>query len=259
MTVAAVSMVKDEADLIGAAVRHMIDQVDLVIVADNGSTDGTRDELSDLARAYPGWLEVVDEPRAAYLQAETMNRLAERAAGADWIVPFDADERWEAVSSCCVSSLLDGLPEAVQIVAAETYDVVPAPGAEPWGGPLLHRPGSLWELPGHGKVAYRPGSGRRLVQGSHAVEGLATPSPDGSLRVLHLPFRSLEQARRKLRNGKAAVEAAGEALPPSSAWHWREWGALDDEALAAWWADWTRPEGLEPVPWRGPREQEAMP
>jgi hypothetical protein len=42
MTVVAVSMVRDEEDIVGATVAHMRSQVDHVIVADNLSTDRTR-------------------------------------------------------------------------------------------------------------------------------------------------------------------------------------------------------------------------
>ena len=250
MTVAAVSMVKDEADVVVWTVIPMLASVDLVVVADNGSTDGTRDILSDLARRYPGQLVVVDEPRFAYLQAETMNRLAERVRDAAWIVPFDADELWQAPGSCCIADALRALPPAVQAVSAAVVDLVPPPGgadpSDPFGPPRLHRPGSLWEQPGNSKVAWRPGPGRVLSQGSHRVEGLMTPEPDGTLRVLHLPYRSLAQAARKVRAGRAALDAAG--LPPGSGQHWRDLASLDDDGLAAWWARWTDPVGLEPVP-----------
>lgn len=42
MTTIAVTMVKNEQDIVGPIVEHMISQVDHVIVADNLSTDNTR-------------------------------------------------------------------------------------------------------------------------------------------------------------------------------------------------------------------------
>ena len=48
MTTAAVTMVRDEADIIETTVRHMLTQVDVVIVADNRSVDGTREIVEQL-------------------------------------------------------------------------------------------------------------------------------------------------------------------------------------------------------------------
>jgi glycosyltransferase involved in cell wall biosynthesis len=90
-------MVRDEADIIEGTLRHMADEVDHLIVADNLSSDGTRDILDTLAKDLP--LTVVDDPDPGYTQSAKMSALAERAAveqRASWIVPFDAedDPRW---------------------------------------------------------------------------------------------------------------------------------------------------------------------
>ena len=53
MITAAVTMVRDEADIIETTVRHMLTQVDVVIVADNRSVDGTREILDSLPGALP--------------------------------------------------------------------------------------------------------------------------------------------------------------------------------------------------------------
>src|SRR4051812_46619587 len=89
-------MVKDEADVIEGTIRHMADEVDQLLVADNGSTDGTRDILVKLALELQ--FTVVDDPDPGYEQSRKMSALAELAAshGATWIVPFDADELWLA-------------------------------------------------------------------------------------------------------------------------------------------------------------------
>lgn len=87
-----VAVVKDEADIIEPTIRHMATQVDGIIVADNRSTDGTRQILDRLAGELP--VTVVDDPEVGYYQSRKttdMLHLA-RAAGAEWCVPFDADE-----------------------------------------------------------------------------------------------------------------------------------------------------------------------
>jgi hypothetical protein len=72
MTVVGVSMVRDEADIIEATVRHMLANVDHVLVADNGSVDETRGILRALAAEHPGRLVVVDDDEPAYMQSDKM-------------------------------------------------------------------------------------------------------------------------------------------------------------------------------------------
>src|SRR5690242_16616279 len=89
-TTFAVAMVKDEADIVADTVEATLREVDAMIVADNGSTDGTREILADLP------VTVIDDPDPAYYQSVKMTELAAQAAdaGADWVLPIDADERW---------------------------------------------------------------------------------------------------------------------------------------------------------------------
>src|ERR1039458_7999838 len=90
-------MVKDEADVIEGAIRHMADEGGTgIIVANNGSTDVTREILEELD--LPCELLLVDAPEIAYYQSRKMTRLAEQAAeqGAEWVIPFDADDVWTA-------------------------------------------------------------------------------------------------------------------------------------------------------------------
>ena len=67
----------------------------VALVADNGSTDGTRDVLA--AYQKTGRLAWVPEADPGYHQNAWMTRLAHRARaehGADWLVFADADEFW---------------------------------------------------------------------------------------------------------------------------------------------------------------------
>jgi SAM-dependent methyltransferase len=87
-------MVKNEADIIEASVRHNLHFLDALVVLENASVDGTRDILMELVReGLP--LAVVDDPEAAYAQARKMTDLlatVTRVFRPDWVAPLDADE-----------------------------------------------------------------------------------------------------------------------------------------------------------------------
>ena len=254
------SMMHDELDVAPWVIEHMLFECDRLIVADNASRDGTRELLDMLALSSGGRLSVVDEPGLAFNQAASMNRLADMAAaeGAAWIVPFDADEWWTAEwpdrkgrwTPVPIAAALRAMPAGDWQTTTRTIDLVPQPDDDPaQPNPFLrarhHRPGSLWSAPGARKTAFRPASGRRLVQGNHRLED-APWAPVGPLRIRHLPYRSLGQARRKLRHGRTAILAAN--LPTTSGTHWQQLGAMSDADLEGWWYGWTDPVGLEPAP-----------
>lgn len=94
MRLVAVSIVKNEADIIEAFVRHTLAWVDHHLVFDHDSTDGTREILGALqAEGLPLTLFRDDAP--GHLQQARSNhltRLAARQHGAGWILPLDADE-----------------------------------------------------------------------------------------------------------------------------------------------------------------------
>src|SRR6266478_8045115 len=81
-------MMRDEEDICYWTVKHMLTQVDKVIVIDNASVDSTGTILRDLG------VEVLDDLNTAYYQSQKMTYLAHKAKeqGFDWVVPFDADE-----------------------------------------------------------------------------------------------------------------------------------------------------------------------
>ncbi len=228
MTVVAVSMVKDEADIVAATVAHMCGQVDAVIVADNNSTDGTRDILDGLP------VTVVDDPDPAYYQSRKMTALAERARvefDATWVIPFDADEWWYSPHGR-IADVLE--QHSSHIATAALYDHV-ATGADADLDDPVGRIG--WRrrkaapLP---KIAARCAPDLVIAQGNHdATYDVPADRIDGLLVVRHFPYRSPEQMARKARNGAEAYAATD--LPEDAGAHWRAYHQLmvahGDEAI----------------------------
>jgi hypothetical protein len=222
MTVFGVSMVRDELDVIEGTLRHLADEaVDHLIVADNGSTDGTRELLDDLSHELP--LTVVDDHEVGYYQSEKMSRLAAMAgdAGATWVVPFDADEVWVYRGDRLAAEL--GLLEA-DIVWADLYHHFPSAvdpaGKDPFRTIVWRQPRPA-PLP---KVAFRYREGAVVHQGNHGVTLPGSNTAVPGLEVRHFPYRSVEQFVRKARNGAAAYAATD--LPESAGAHWRGYGRI---------------------------------
>lgn len=244
--VVGVAMVKDEIDVIGPVLRHMVAQgCDALIVADNLSTDGTRDLLCDLAHDLP--LCVEDDPVVAYTQSLKMTRLAHEAGsvGADWVVPFDADE---VIYSPDGRTLVDVLADAhADIVSIVGMDHVVTPLDDDGDPNPLTRIGwrrtTPQSLP---KVAFRYVDRIAVHMGNHDVSGLSTRQ--GGLELRHFQYRSLAQMTRKLRQGKVAYDASD--IHPMHGTHWREGGLLSDVELAERWEALLREDGLvfDPAP-----------
>lgn len=226
MTAVGVTMVKNEIDVIVGVVRHMCHHLDKLMILDNGSTDGTRELLSNLAASPQTPIVIIDDHNPAYYQATKMTRLAERAAadGAIWIVPFDADELWSCTCHSRIADALARLDNDVTVVEASLYNhfatALDPGGNDPfvtmqWMNP---RPA---DLP---KVAFRWQSGAQIHQGNH---GVTLPVPGRTVRPLivdHFPYRSADQFIRKAVQGAAAYAATD--LPESIGTHWREYGRL---------------------------------
>lgn len=146
----AVAMVRDEADVIERSVRHLADQgIPHIVVVDNGSKDATPDILRRLAGEIPG-LVVGADREPAYVQSAKMTRLADlaSAAGATWVVPFDADELWFGAEG----TLAEALAAAdAPVLRAVMHNAFPAADGS---GPLLDTTAHF-----NVKVAFRPRSG----------------------------------------------------------------------------------------------------
>lgn len=257
-------MMRDEQDVAAAVLQHLASQgVDGILVADNGSMDGTRSELDRAASGLSISVVVVDDDEPAYYQSRKMSALAGHAAslGADWVIPFDADELWSSTGRLRLADVLRSMPATVTTVEADLFNHF-ATAKDPTGpNPFLSM---QWKHPDRGrlpKVAARYQPGLVVHQGNH---GATHPAPGeivaGAVEVRHFPYRSFDHFARKARNGLEAYRATD--LPDSEGAHWRQYGLLLEEhgepALREVWEQWfwffdPAAAGLEhdPAPWCG--------
>lgn len=235
MTVVAVMMVRDEEDIVGTTVRHLLEHVDAVVVADNLSTDSTPEILDDLVIEVGHRLLVKPDPDPAYRQSAKMSALAEiahRVYGAQWIVPVDADEIWYSPFAHRMADVLADVPARWHVVPANLFDHV-ATGIDDADlvdpvRRLQWRRRAPAPLP---KVACRWRPDLVVEQGNHGAhyDEFEPARFDPVLVVRHFPYRSPEQFLRKVRNGAAAYRAAGDSAAPNHGTHWRQWGDILDQ------------------------------
>lgn len=228
--IVAVTMVKDEADVIETTVRHMCSQVDHVIVADNLSTDGTSDILATLP------CEVMEDAEPGYFQSQKMTALATYARkryNATWVVPFDADEIWQTVTpGRTVGEVL--MRSSATVAPAWIYDHVRTDGDAEGLPPQLAMAYRRKDRPALHKVACRTAEDLVIEMGNHQATYTSrftgAPTEFGLIEVRHFPIRSVAQYRRKARQGAAALALTD--LGEGTGTHWRHWNRLSDEQLA---------------------------
>ncbi len=230
-------LVKDEADIIEPVLRHLLTQVDHVIVADNGSTDGTF-EILNAMRHEPG-VELRADPELGYWQSRKTSALAYDAyvAGFDWVVPCDADEVWYAHERR-LGDMLDGMPPDIQIVTAELYNHLPTlEDDETITNPLERIGWRQRERAPLPKVAARTSTDLVIEAGNHGARYKYGPGFRGAGALIrHYSWRTEAQYLRKIRNGERAYAAT--TLPEGTGAHWRAWEGKPDEAIVDHFNRW---------------------
>lgn len=241
--IAAVMLVKDESDMVGWTLLHLLEQgVDRIYVADNGSTDGTAELLASFAAGWPGQVTVGHDPDPGYWQSEKTTALAVKAwqDGSRWVIPCDADEIWTASDGRPVADVLRGLPPDVLLVHAEIRNHVPTSADDHAdASPLRRMPMRLAEVAPLGKVACRAAGDLTIEQGNHGArydDAPHTMTVRGLLAVHHYSWRSADQYLRKIRNGEAAYAATD--LPDEVGAHWRMFAGASDDAIRDHFRRW---------------------
>ena len=225
MKVVLTLLVRDEADVVEACLRHHVALgVDHVVATDHRSLDGTAEILERFAGE--GSLTLLRERGETLEQAAWVTRMARLAAtehGADWVLNVDADELWWPRTGS-LRDVLAAVPPRFGAVRGVWRHFVPRPGeGDPFERMVVRRRAST-DLadPFHAqiKVAHRGAADVVVSKGNHDAEGtgLRLIREWFPFEVLHFPIRSRGQLERKYR---ITAEAEGRRDDPRVARHVR--------------------------------------
>lgn len=227
--VCAVLLVKDEADIIGQTVRHLLGQLDHVVVVDNLSTDATAEIAAELGA------EVARDPEPAFFQDTKMTAWAQemRNRGFEWMIPCDADEFWYSYDGATLATRLGSLDPEVDVAVAAIFDHVPTridpDDVDPFRRIAWHRRtvSPIWGV----KVACRLHDGLSIGYGNHSAFLNGGPAKERvALAIRHYPYRTADQYVCKLKNLYRATELTDYPWL-SSIGHWRRAAGLSDSQL----------------------------
>jgi Glycosyl transferase family 2 len=232
--------VRDEADIIEDNLRfHLAQGVDFFVIVDTGSVDGT---LEILERYEEGGLVRLERTVGGIhdMKAggeEGITRIAAEM-GADWIVHNDADEFWWPAAGN-LKQTFEAIPEEFGMVLAPRTEFVMRPGEGPFVDRMTvrearfrrpaksaHRPSDRIRLRGPHPVEIWAGEPYRGLVGKPVLRTQAEHREDDPLElviaptfpvgVLHFPFRTFEQYRRRAEiardNGQLERNEAGRAV-----------------------------------------------
>jgi len=221
-------MVRNEVDIVRLNVLyHLSLGVDRVIVADNGSTDGTDEVLRQMSAEDERVRWRRDE--GSFLPSRIATELAREAfeEGADWLLPVDADEFWH-VPRGDLRSVLEG-SKAGALIAPVVNFIQRRGQEESSPDALLHMtrrvatpigpPGVGQDLVEARKIAFvekmyppknvsRPTAEIEIQTGNHSVSGVNGPKErTDRLICLHAPIRSRDSLAERVRSARRAGEA----------------------------------------------------
>lgn len=245
MKLAMTLMVRDEADIIGPMIDHHLAQgVDILIVTDNGSGDGTAEILQRYADE--GRIELRHDPVHRKQQSPVVTRMARDAAalhGADWVINADADEFFAPVDrSLTLHQVFERLDPAIRSFLVPVTNLTGTAAAAGTGFDRLvyrdHRPVEQLRATGlrdHPTAdAVHVGDPEvDVIQGNHfvSIASAGLPPEELAIEVLHLPWRSWAQYRHKVEVSGRAYDENPELTPSPNHHGMRDYRRLQSGAL----------------------------
>ena len=216
--IAAIAAICNERDIIEMSVRHVLAEgIDHIYMSVGPCTDGTAEVVEGLSKET-GQMSVKHDADPVFRQANVMNGLAGWAAaeGAEWIVPFDADEFPYALDGSTIADVLQESPHNKFFMRMYRH--------HSWNDrEVAFKP--------HPKVIYRWSPDARLVMGQHDVSIVDAAYDVFALREWqYMNFESFVAKRDLwLRSIDSADKAAGEVI------HYTRLEGYDENRMQAEW------------------------
>lgn len=242
-------LVRNEEDLLEDNVWfHRNQGVDSFIVMDNLSEDRTPQIIQSLAREIE--IEHLTQSDDTYSQSDwltDMSRMALVEHGADWVIHNDADEFWLAQTGSIRDYLHAVSPEVGVLRVRRHNAVLRRDENNPLKSCTHPKESILFEacsvnnhgLPIPSKCAHRASLSALILPGNHHVRGVdgTIAEVTEGLRILHYPFRTLENYKQKiLFGGRAYAQNTALSEDVGATWR-RHYQALDSGELETFWAE----------------------
>ena len=220
-------LVKNESDLVGFLLSHLISQgVDGIIVADNMSSDGTLGIIKRIADFAPIPIIIIPDNNPAHEQAKKMNNLARIAAQNfthGWILAGDADEMPYSYGPDNLSDTLRHCPYPVIGLQLFNHFCTDQDKVDEIN-PFKRMVWRCKERNALDKVAYYYTPHVRLTEGNHGLEhnGERLPGVGIELAIRHFPYRGADHFIRKIDQGGTSLRLA-KNVPAGTGQHWLEY------------------------------------
>ncbi len=227
MRLAMTLLIRDGLDVIDSVLRfHAALGVDLFVVGDHESRDGSAEYLEELADRGLIHFERLEGP-PDYIWREGRTKLARRCheLGADWVINNDQDEFWWPIEGT-LKDVLERIPNEYGQVVAPRTEYVARAGDESFAERMIYRESRFFRplksvhrayeriLLNHphptqigierDELIHEPFAGRPgIATGAEsrdlsAAELELVIAPTYPIRILHFPLRSFDQYRRRM-------------------------------------------------------------